>query len=72
MLIEPCSSIHMMFMRVRIDAIFVSRDHTVTKVARNVPTWRGLSWGGSGTTAVLEIPAGAADGVEVGHRLAFV
>lgn len=67
--IEPCSSIHMMFMRFPIDAVFYDRDYRVTKVARRVRPWVGISAGGRGTRGVIELPAGAASGIEPGHRL---
>jgi uncharacterized membrane protein (UPF0127 family) len=69
--IRPCSSIHMMFMRFRIDAVFYDADRRVTKVARNVPTWVGISLGGKGAKGVIELPAGAASGVEAGDQLEF-
>ncbi|MCK9519739.1 MAG: DUF192 domain-containing protein [Dehalococcoidia bacterium] len=69
LLIEPCSSIHMMFMRFPIDAVFYDRDQRVTKVARRVRPWIGLSGGGRGARGVIELPVGAADGVEAGHQL---
>lgn len=69
--IYPCSSIHMMFMRFRIDAVFYNSEKQVTKVARNVPTWVGLSFGGKGAKGVIELPAGGADGVQPADRLEF-
>ena len=69
--IYPCSSIHMMFMRYRLDAVFYNADRQVTKVARNLPTWVGLAFGGKGAKGVIELPAGAAEGVEAGDVLEF-
>jgi hypothetical protein len=69
--IRPCSSIHMMFMRFRIDAVFYDADRRVTKVARKVPTWAGISFGGKGAKGVIELPAGQAEGVEAGDQLEF-
>lgn len=71
LVIEPCSSIHMMFMRFPIDAIFFDRDHTVTRVARSVRPWRGFAFGGRGARGVVELPPGAAAGTEPGHVLRF-
>ena len=67
--IRPCNSIHMMFMRFRIDAVFFDKSGKVVKVAKNVPTWRGLSFGGRKAAGVLELPAGAAAAVSVGDQL---
>lgn len=69
LLIRPCSSIHMLFMRFPIDAVFFDRAGTVTRVARNVRPWRGLAFGGRGAHAVIEMRAGDADGIEAGHQL---
>jgi len=71
LVIQPCSSIHMMFMRFSIDAVFYDSDRRVTRVARRVRPWIGLAFGGKGAKGVVELPAGAADGVEPGHQLSF-
>jgi len=55
--IEPCSSIHMFFMRFAIDAVFVDRSATVTRVVSNLVPWR-IASGGRGAHAVLEVPVG--------------
>jgi uncharacterized protein len=70
--IRPCPSIHMMFVRFPIDAVFYNRDFVVTRVARNVTPWVGLAFGGKGARGVVELPVGAADGVEPGDQLKFV
>jgi uncharacterized protein len=36
LLIKPCNSIHMFFMKFSIDAIFLSRDNRVVRIFRNV------------------------------------
>ena len=69
--IEPCGSIHMMFMRFAIDAVFYDRDGRVTKVGRNVRPWIGVAFGGRGARGVIELANGAADDVEPGDTLAF-
>lgn len=66
--IEPCSSIHMMFMRFPIDAVFYDKDYRVTKVARGVRPWLGIA-GRRGSRGVLELPTGAAEGVQEGDWL---
>lgn len=71
LVIDPCSSIHMMWMFMPIDAVFYSREAVVTKVARHVRPWIGLSTGGKGARSVIEMRAGDADGVERGHQLLF-
>src|SRR5438874_12910243 len=69
-LIRPAPSIHTFFMRFPIDAVFLSRDGEVLKVAERVPPWRARSCRHS--YAVLELAAGEAErrGIAVGDRLA--
>ena len=69
--IRPCGSIHMMFMFFSIDAVFYDREFRVTKVAQNVRPWIGLVFGGKGSRGVVELPAGAAAGVEKGDVIEF-
>jgi len=69
--IEPCSSIHMMFVPFALDAVFVDKDHRVVKVSRGVRPWVGLAFGGRGARGVIEVAAGAADKVMDGHQLDF-
>ncbi|MGM9539682.1 DUF192 domain-containing protein [Anaerovibrio sp.] len=60
LLIAPCTSIHMMFMRFAIDVVYVSEQYEVIKCVKNVLPWIGISasfdrkaWG------VLELPRGS-------------
>jgi uncharacterized membrane protein (UPF0127 family) len=69
--ISHCSSIHMMFMRFPIDAVFVDDAGNVTNVSRGVRPWIGMAFGGRGAKAVIELPVGAAAHVDVGDRIAF-
>lgn len=55
--IEPCSSIHMFFMRFAIDAVFTDCDGRVVRVVSRLKPWR-VAAGGRGARAVLELPAG--------------
>ena len=70
--IRPCSSIHMMFMRFPIDAVFYDRSYRVTRVARSVRPWLGMAFGGRGAWGVIELGAGAANPVKAGDVLVFV
>ena len=38
--IHDCQSIHTFFMRFTIDAVFVDKDLTITKIVRNLKPWR--------------------------------
>jgi hypothetical protein len=62
------SSIHMMFMRFRIDAVFYDADGRVLRVARSLRPWTGMAFG-KGARGVIELADGAAANVEPGHEL---
>ena len=61
MWINPCEggSITMIFMRFRIDAVFLDNRERVKKVYQNLPTWYGVVWFTWGAQSVLELPAGS-------------
>jgi uncharacterized membrane protein (UPF0127 family) len=74
----PDTSIHMMFMRFPIDALFVgpegpdgSRD--VVAIREDLPPWRGLVLPVRGARGVVELPAGtlATHGLQPGDRVVF-
>jgi uncharacterized protein len=69
LLLRPAGSIHMFFMRFAIDALFLSRDGEVLKVAADVRPWRTAA--ARGAKAVIELPAGEAErrGIRTGVRL---
>ena len=69
LLIDPCTSIHMFFMRFPIDVVYLNKEYVVVKSA-HVPAWR-LSSGGRGAKKAIELPAGHAVeyNVRVGERL---
>ena len=68
MLIRPCRSIHMWFMRFPIDAAFLDKELRVLNVARNLRPWQ-LAFAPPKTHCVLEMAAAALDGVGVGDQL---
>ncbi len=61
----------MMIMRFSIDALFYDSEGRVTRVAHRLRPWIGLAFGGRGARGVVELPADAADGVQVGDVLEF-
>jgi hypothetical protein len=69
LLIRPAPSIHTFFMRFPIDAVFISREGEVLKVASRVKPWRTRSC--RRAYAVLELSAGEAKRrhVAVGDRI---
>lgn len=70
LLLSPCSSIHMCFMRFAIDAIYLDKNYKIIKIVRNLQPWIGISCCLSAHT-VIEIKAGTADkyGCSIGTHL---
>ena len=66
--IEPCSSVHTMFMRFPIDVLFLDPADQVLAVYAPLVPWRATAWV-RGTKRVLELDAGGAQGTQVGDRL---
>ena len=66
-LLRPAGSIHMMFMRFAIDAVFCDRELVVVDVVRGLRPWRAA--GRRGAKAVIELRAGAAADVQPGDHL---
>jgi uncharacterized membrane protein (UPF0127 family) len=66
---DPTGTIHMFFMRFAIDAVFLTDDLEVVRVASSLKPWRLAR--GKGARRILEIGAGEAVrlGIEVGDRL---
>lgn len=70
LLLTDCNSIHMCFMRFRIDAVYLDKEYRIIKIVKNLRTWLGVSMC-RGAWATLEIPTGDAEkfGLKVGQRL---
>ncbi|MCY7419588.1 MAG: DUF192 domain-containing protein [Chloroflexi bacterium] len=61
----PVNSIHMLFMRFPIDALFVDEpdaagDRRIVAIRADLPAWRGVVMPVRGATGVLELAAGTA------------
>ena len=69
MLFPRTGSIHMLFMRFAIDAVFLDRDLVVLDVARHLRPWRVARQ--RGAKYVLELAEGAAAALVPGDRLAL-
>jgi uncharacterized membrane protein (UPF0127 family) len=67
LLLKNCSSIHCFFMRIPIDAVYLSKDFTVLKI-ETVQPWRIGSFV-RGTKHVLELAEGAAASLKSGDRI---
>lgn len=70
LLIKPCNSIHMLFMRFPIDAVFLGSENKIVYIIKGIKPWR-LSPLISKAHCVLELPAGTIESslTEVGDRL---
>jgi len=67
-LLVPCGSIHMFFMRFAIDLAYLDKKGTVLKTVLNLPPWR-VSQGPWGSYAALETAAGSLTGLRAGDSL---
>jgi uncharacterized protein len=72
MLIEPCNSVHTMFMRFPIDVVFLDGEDRVLKISRDMKPFRFAV--GRGSRRVLEVPAGWCErvGLDEGDQLEIV
>ncbi len=72
LLLAPCNSVHMCFMRFAIDVVYLDKNYQILKVVKNLKPWVGLSMC-SKAWATLEMIAGEAErcGLEVGKTLLF-
>ena len=72
LVIEPCRSIHTMFMRFSIDAVFVDQKLIVIQIVSHLKPFRA-SVAGSHSRAVVELPAGTVErtNTRVGDTLSF-
>jgi len=70
LLLTPCNSIHMLFMRFAIDAVFLDPTGGVVAVAERLRPFISLAGPHAGATQVLEVPAGtvAATQTQPGDR----
>lgn len=68
LLITPCQQVHTHFMRYPIDVIFVSRQHQVLHIERQMRPWR-FSRFYKQAHYVLELNAGLAKAVNIGDTL---
>ena len=68
--LEPCSAVHMWFMRFPIDVVFASADGEVVAVVANLRPW-AATLPRRGARAALELPVGtlARSGTTPGDRL---
>ena len=70
LLLSPCSSVHMCFMRFSIDVLYLDEEYRILKIVRDLLPWIGMSIC-PGAKSALELAAGEAErmGLQVGMRL---
>ena len=71
LLLAPCNSVHMLFMRFAIDVVYLDKDFCVKKIVRNLRPWLGIS-ACFGAWGALELPAGesARLKIKIGQKFA--
>ena len=69
LLLEPCGSVHTLFMRFPIDVVFLDRELSVVAVRQEVRPWRTA--GARGAKVALELATGEAArlGIRPGMQL---
>ena len=70
LLIAPCNSIHMCFMRFKIDAVYLDKNYRVLKTVENIHPWIGFS-GCLQAWAVVELPAGEINRLGIEKNMVF-
>jgi uncharacterized protein len=70
LLLDPCNSVHMVFMRFPIDVIYLDKQGAVVKAVPNLKPYR-FSAGGRRAKRTLEVPTGTIEqaGLLPGERL---
>ena len=73
LLITPCNSIHMFFMRFPIDVVFLDQSNNVVKVVPNIKPWRMVPPVRTAHSA-LELPIGTIDEniIRCGDKITFM
>jgi uncharacterized membrane protein (UPF0127 family) len=70
LVIDPCGSIHMFFMRIPIDVCHVDKKHRIVRILHSIKPWRvgPIVWK---SKYVVELPAGTVrrTGTEVGDTV---
>ena len=64
LMLKPCNSVHMLFMRFSIDVVFMDKEFRIKKIVRNLKPWSGLAIC-LDACAVLELNAGEASRLQL-------
>ena len=72
LIIVPCQSVHMLFMKFAIDVVFIDRSNTVVGLSANLPpfAFSAVFWK---SACAIELPAGTIKqtGTQVGDKIAI-
>lgn len=73
LLITPCNSIHMFFMNMPLDIIFIDKNNMIVHLLENIKPW-SLSGIMHGSCSAIELPSGTIKKTSssVGDRLQFI
>lgn len=71
LLLVPCSSVHMCWMRFAIDVVYLDKDWRILKIASCLRPWLGLS-SCRGAWGTLELTAGEADRLKLAPGQTFL
>lgn len=73
LLLVPCNSVHMCFMRFAIDVVYIDKEYTIIKVVKNLKPWLSVSMC-SRAWATLEMTAGEAErcGCSAGKKITLI
>jgi hypothetical protein len=72
LVLDPCGSIHMFFMRYPLDILFLNKEGTVLFLYKGIKPWR-VGRIVRGSKMAIELPEGTIDATktEIGDRIAF-
>lgn len=74
LVIDPCSSIHMFFMRFPIDVLYMDRNDQIVRVQKGIKPWRAGPLRTRGAKYVIELPVGTIERTQttVGDRISLI
>lgn len=70
MIFPRCNAVHMLFMSIPLDVLFLDRENRVVRIVQGLRPWHPGIFAPGAVTAV-EFPAGSLVGVIPGHRIGF-
>ena len=70
LLLAPCNSVHMCFMRFAIDVVYMDKEFNIIKIVKHLRPWTGISMC-KNAWAAMEMTAGETErcGLAVGQKL---